>query len=56
MRKCRWFQRQKFVRLFQTNTPEQTMHRRGKKLSKPKAQNIRNPFILKKKKKEIKIE
>ena len=31
------------------------LYERGKKLSKPKAQNkIRNPFILKKKKKEIK--
>ena len=27
------------VSLFNTNTPEQTIYRRGKKLSKPKAQN-----------------
>ena len=30
------------------------MYGRGKKLSKPKTENIRNCFILKKKKKEIK--
>ena len=35
----------------QTNTPKQTVYGRGKKLSKPKTQNkIRNPFILKRKK------
>ena len=34
---------------------EQTVYGRGKKLSKPKSQNIRNPSILKKqKKKEVK--
>ena len=41
----------KIVSLFKTNTPKQTVYERGKKLSKPKTQNIRNPFILKKKKK-----
>ena len=40
------------ISLFKTNTPKQTVHERGKKLSKPKTQNkTRNPFILKKKKK-----
>ena len=44
-------------RLFKTNTPKQTVYRRGKKLSKPKTRNkIRNSFILKKKKKKLKIE
>ena len=34
-----------------TNTPKQTVHGRGKKLSKSKTQNkVKNPFILKKKK------
>ena len=41
----------KIVSLFKTNTPKQTMYERGKKPSKPKTQNIRNTFILKKKKK-----
>ena len=45
----------KIVNLFKTSTPKQTVYGRGKKLSKPKTQNIRNFFILKKKKeKEIK--
>ena len=40
------------ISLFKTNTPKETVHERGKKLSKPKTQNkTRNPFILKKKKK-----
>ena len=30
------------------------MYGKGNKLRKPKTQNMRNPFILKKKKKEIK--
>ena len=37
----------KIVCLFKTNTPKQTVYGRGKKLSKPKTQNIRNLFILK---------
>ena len=41
----------KTVGLFKTNTPKQTVYGRGKKLSKPKTRNIRNPFILKMKKK-----
>ena len=41
----------KVISLFKTNTPTQTVYGRRKKLSKPKTQNkIRNPFILKKKK------
>ena len=46
------------ISLSKTNTPKQTVYGREKKLSKPKTQNkinsIRNPFILKKKKKERK--
>ena len=41
----------KIVSLFKRNTPKQTVYGRGKKLSKPKTQDIRNPVILKKKKK-----
>ena len=37
----------KIVSLFKTNTPKQNVYGR---LSKSKAQNIRNPFMLKKKK------
>ena len=44
----------KIVILFKTNAPKQTVYGRKKKLSKPKTQNkinnIRNSFILKKKK------
>ena len=41
----------KVISLFKTNTPKQIVYGRGKKLSKPKTQNkIRNPFILKRKK------
>ena len=35
----------KIVSLFKTNTPQQTVYGRGKKLRKPKTQNIRKPFI-----------
>ena len=51
----------KVISFFKTNTPKQTMHGRGKKLNRPKTQKqyeenkiniIRNPFILKKRKKE----
>ena len=41
----------KIESLFKTNTPKQTVYGRGKKLIKPKTQNIRNPFISKNKKK-----
>ena len=44
----------KIVSLFKTNTPKQVVYGRGKNLSKPKTQNIRNSFTLKKKEKEIK--
>ena len=40
----------KIESLFTINTPKQTVYRTGNKLSKPKSQNIVNPFILKKKK------
>ena len=43
----------KIVSLSKINTPKQTVYERGKKLSKPKIQNIANPFILKNK---LKIE
>ena len=46
----------KIVSLFRTNTPKQTVYGGGKKLSKPKTQNIRNSFTLKKEKKKLKIE
>ena len=46
----------KEIRSIKTNTPKKAVYGRGNKLSKPKIQNkIRNPFILKKKKK-LKIE
>ena len=38
----------KIVCRFVINTPKQTLYGREKKLSKPKSQNIRNCFILKK--------
>ena len=37
----------KFISLFKTNTPKQTVYGRGQKLSKPRKQNIKNPFISK---------
>ena len=45
--------------VFKTNTPKQTVYERKetkqtKKLSKSKSENTNNPFISKKKKKEIK--
>ena len=47
----------KVISLFKTNTPKQTVYRRGKKLGKPEIQSkIRYPFILKKKKKKLKIQ
>ena len=42
----------KIVSLFKSKTPKHPVYQRGKKLSKPKTQiKIRNPFMLKKKKK-----
>ena len=46
----------KIISLFKINTPKKIGHERGKKLSKPKTQNIRTPFILKKNKKKSKTE
>ena len=46
----------KVISLFKTNTPKQIVFGRGKKLSKSKTQNIRNSFLLKKKKTKLKIE
>ena len=43
----------KIVSLFKTDTLKQTVYGKEMKLSKPKTQNIRNLFILKKKKKRI---
>ena len=42
--------------LFKTNTSNETVSGGENKLSKQKIQNIRNPFISKMIKKEIKIE
>ena len=41
----------KIVSLFNTNAPKQTVYEKGKKLSKPKTRNFRNPVILKNKNK-----
>ena len=46
----------KIVSIFNTNTPKQTLHGRGKKLSKPKKQKVKEYFTSKKNKKELKIE
>ena len=43
----------KILSLFKTNTPKQTMYGSGKKQSKPKTQNIRNPLILEENNKEL---
>ena len=40
----------KIVSLFKINTPKQTVYVRGNKLSNPILQNIRNLFVLKKRK------
>ena len=44
----------KIVSLFKTNTPKQILCGRGKKLSKPKKQNIKKPFISEQNKEKIK--
>ena len=44
----------KIVSLFQTNTSKQTVYGRGKKLWKPKKQNIKKPFISEKNKEKTK--
>ena len=46
----------KIASLFKKNAPKQPAYGRRKKLSKPKAQNIRNPFILKKKRTKLNTE
>ena len=35
----------KFISLYKTNTPKQTVYGRGKKQCKPRKQNIKKPFI-----------
>ena len=44
----------KIVSLFKTNTSKQTVYGRGKKLWKPKKQNIKKPFISEKNKEKTK--
>ena len=44
----------KFIRLFKTNMPKQNVYARGKKLSKPRKQNIKKPFIPEENKEKIK--
>ena len=46
----------KMIRLFKTNIPKQTVHGKGKKLSKPRKQNIKKPFISEENKKKLKTE
>ena len=38
--------KERIISLFKINTPKQTVYGRGKKLSKPKSQSIRNPLLL----------
>ena len=49
-RKCVGGFKDKTVSLFKINTPKKTGYGRGKKLSKPKTQNTRNPIYIKKEK------
>ena len=44
----------KVMCLYKTNTPKQTVYGRGKKLSKPRKQNIKKPFISEVNKERIK--
>ena len=44
----------KVMSLYKTNTPKQTVYGRGKKLSKPRKQNIKKPFISETNKERIK--
>ena len=46
--------KEKIASLLKANTPKQTMYGWGRKCSEPKTENIRNPFISKKKKKKNK--
>ena len=45
----------KIVSLFKTSILNQTVYGRGKKLSKPRKQNIKKPFILEESKQKLKI-
>ena len=44
----------KVLSLFKTNNPKQTVYEKENKLSKSNTKNIRNPFLLKKKKNKLK--
>ena len=44
----------KFISLFKTNTPKQTVYGKGLKISKPRKQNIKKPFISEKNEEKIK--
>ena len=44
----------KFISLFKTNTPKQTVYGKGQKISKPRKQSIKKPFISEKNKEKIK--
>ena len=44
----------KVMSLYKTNTPKQTVYGRGKKLNKPRKQNIKKPFISEVNKERIK--
>ena len=44
----------KFISLFKTNTPKQTVYGKGQKISKPRKQNIKKPFISEKNEEKIK--
>ena len=44
----------KFISLFKTNTPKQTVYGKGQKISKPRKRSIKKPFISEKNKEKIK--
>ena len=44
----------KFIILFNTNTPKQTVNGRGQTLSKPRKESIKKPFIAEGNKEKIK--
>ena len=46
----------KAVSLFKTNALNQTVYGRGKKVSKPRKQNIKKPFISEENKEKLNIE
>ena len=43
----------KYIILFKTNTPKETVYGRGQKLSKPRKQNIKKPFVIEQNKDRI---